>query len=42
MYDIIVILKIYRFMLYLFILLDNVLTVTSIYIFSFNMTNYIE
>ena len=40
MYDIIVILRIYKFMLYLFKILDNVLTVTSIIFF--NVTNCIE
>ena len=43
MYDIIVILQIYKFMFYLFIILDNVLTVTGIiFIFIFNETYYIE
>ena len=43
MYDIIIILRIYKFMLYLFIILDNVLTVTGmIFIFTFDVINYIE
>ena len=34
---------VYKFMLYLFIILENVLTVTGIvFIFTFNMINYIE